>query len=266
MPSGVDNPIIPKEVTSLCRDWKEFIVETVPKHIMLSCDESCNLHCPSCRSGVKALDKTESDRLYDRLMKLVRPMLKDCTVLGALGTGELFASNAVSKFLKTISAKEFPQLELNITTNLQLLNEKKWEEFSNLLEIPKKMRISIDGASKETYEKNRLGGTWERLQKNLKYLCNLKQNGKAHIDWIGLNFVIQDNNYQEIPMFVNMAKKFNVDAVEFQRLGNWGTFSESEFEKKDVLNNNNPHYEAAIKILKEILKESSEIEIIQNIV
>lgn len=127
------------------------------------------------------------------------------------------------------------------------------------------MRISIDGASKKTYEKNRLGGTWERLQKNLKYLCNLKQNGKAHIDWIGLNFVIQDNNYQEIPMFVNMAKKFNMDAVEFQRLGNWGTFSESEFEKKDVLNNN-PHYEAAIKILKEILKESSEIEIIQNIV
>lgn len=266
MLSGIDNPIIPKKMASSYGDWKKFTVETAPKYIALSCDESCNLHCPSCRSEAKALDKTESDRLYDRLMKIVRPMLKGCKLLVALGSGDIFASSAVSRFLKTVNAQEFPQLKLDLITNLQLLDEKKWEEFSNLLEIPKKMRISVDGASKETYEENRRGGTWARLQKNLAYLCGLKENGEAYIDWIGLNFVVQANNYREIPMFVNMAKMFNVDAVEFQKLANWGTFSEREYKKRDVLNIDNPHYETVVKILQEVLKESSEIEIIQNII
>lgn len=266
MPGGDENPIIPKKMIPPCGYGEKFVVETAPKQITLSCDESCNLHCLSCRNVVKALDKTESDRLYDRLMKLIRPMLKDCELLGALGSGELFASNAVSRFLKTINAQEFPQLKLMLRTNLQLLDEKKWGEFSNFLAVPKKIFVSIDGASKEVYEKNRLGGVWEQLQKNLVYLCNLRKDLRAHVDYICLSFIVQDNNFWEMPAFVTMGEELGVDAVEFQKLGNWGTFSESEYKKKDVLDTDNPHYASAVKILQDILKGNCSIEIIQNII
>lgn len=269
MPLDEDNPIRPKEITDetfSCKEWKDFGIKTTPKYIMLSCDESCNLRCPSCRSHIKALRKEESDKLFDRLTKIVRPMLKDCELLGALGTGEIFASSAISRFLKTISATEFPRLNLILTTNLQMADEAKWNEFSNLLDIPKTMRISMDGASKETYEKNRLGGVWERLQENLAYLCKLRKDPDAHVDHICLNFVVQDNNYHEMKAFTAMAEELGVDAVEFQKLTNWGTYSEQEFIGKDVLNSNHPCHEVVINTLKELLEPSSrKIEIIQNI-
>ena len=153
-----------------------------------------------------------------------------------------------------------------LRTNLQLLDEKKWGEFSNLLAVPKKIFVSIDGASKEVYEKNRLGGVWEQLQKNLVYLCNLRKDLRAHVDYICLSFIVQDNNFWEMPAFVTMGEELGVDAVEFQKLGNWGTFSESEYKKKDVLDTDNPHYASAVKILQDILKGNCSVEIIQNII
>lgn len=264
---GEDIPIVLKGNFPSYKHWTECVVSTTPKYITLSCDESCNLHCPSCRSHVKALGKAESDMLYDRLIKIVRPMLKDCELLGALGTGELFASNTLSRFYKTLNAWEFPKLKLMIVTNLQLVNEEKWQEFSNLLKIPTKIWVSVDGASKETYEKNRLGGTWERLQDNLGYLCKLRKDSTTHIDWVTLNFVVQDNNYREMEDFVAMAEDLGADAVEFQKLGNWGTFSEEEYREKDVLDKTSPHNKAVMEILRRILEKGSDkIEIIQNII
>ena len=206
-----DNPIQPRNEYTCLKEWKDYVVEESPKYISLSCDETCNLHCPSCRSNVKALNREESERLYSKLMEVVRPMLANCQLLGALGSGELFASSAVSRFYKTLSAKEFPKLRLYIMTNLQLVDENKWEEFSNLLEIPKRIGVSIDGASKETYEINRAGGNWERLQKNLRNLLKLKKRPEAHIDYICLNFIVQKNNYHEIEKFVEMAQNMGGD-------------------------------------------------------
>ena len=128
------------------------------------------------------------------------------------------------------------------------------------------MKISIDAASKETYEKNRLGGTWERLLENLVYLCKLRNTPMAHVNWICLNFVVQSNNYLEMEDFVTMAENLGADAVEFQKLGNWGTFSEQEYREKDVLDSRNPHCKNAVEILQRILEKGSDkIDIIQNI-
>lgn len=267
MPLDEGNPIKKKQDETYPAEWKDYLVRSTPKNIMLSCDESCNLHCPSCRSGVKALSKEESDRLFNCLMEVVRPMLNNCELLSALGTGELFASRALSRFFQSLTACEFPKLTLNLTTNLQLLNEEKWNQFSNLWDFPKIMRISIDAASKETYEQNRLGGTWERLGENLVYLCKLRNTPQAHVNYICLNFVVQSNNYQEMEDFVTMAENLGVDAVEFQKLGNWGTFSEQEYLERNVLDSENPHYTAAMETLQRILEKAAtrNIEIIQNI-
>lgn len=79
-------------------------------------------------------------------------------MLTALASGEIFASSAVSRFLKTITVQEFPNLQLTIISNLQLADEKKWEEFSNLRYIPKTVKVSIDASCASTYEENRRGG------------------------------------------------------------------------------------------------------------
>lgn len=262
------NPVKPlsDKRGDLKKTWQDYTAEAMPKYIMLSCDESCNLQCPTCRSSVRVLEKRESERLYQRLMEVVRPALKDCELLGALGTGELFASSAVSRFLQTVCAEEFPKLSLILTTNLQLLDQKKWEEFPNLLGMPKTIRVSVDAATKEVYEENRCGGGWERLLKNLAYLCSLRKDPDAHVEYLCLNFVVQKNNYEEMEAFADMAERMGVDAVEFQRMGNWGTFTGDEYKKRDVFSVEHPDYKKAVSLLQKVMqRDGKKIEVIQNI-
>ena len=55
--------------------------------------------------------------------------------------------------------------------------------------------VSIDGASKETYEKLRLGGNWDKIRENLDCIAELKEK---HNFRFTLFFVVQKDNYHEM--------------------------------------------------------------------
>lgn len=266
---GIHQPVVLKKDAACLIQYEkteEYAVHHTPKYITLSCDETCNLRCPTCRSGSKVLGTQESEQLYQRLRKVITPMLKECRMFTALASGEIFASSAVSRFLKTITAQEFPNLKLTIITNLQLADAKKWEEFSNLRYIPKTVKVSIDAACAATYEENRRGGEWKRLMENLAYLCGLRRDPDWNADAVWLNFVIQKNNYREMEAFVQMAEAMGADGVDFQRLTNWGTFCEEEYLDRDVFQKEHKEYAAASGILKRLLEQGSgKLEIVQNI-
>jgi radical SAM protein with 4Fe4S-binding SPASM domain len=244
-------------------NYNECTLDYMPREISLSCDETCNLTCPSCRTKYKGLNKEKSDLLYERLMLTVRPMLKGCKHLSSLGSGDIFASSAISRFYKTLSVEELPQLKLLIITNAQLLNEEKWKEFSNLKGMKLDLVISVDAAEKETYEKIRRGGTWENLNNNLKFISRLREKGE--IQKLSFNFLVQNENYKQIEKFMLFAKAWNVDVIEFQKMANWGTFEDKSFVEQDVLNVKNEKYEQVCNILKDSIGKTHDIKIIQNI-
>lgn len=258
------NPIrLRKDYNFNYKNYEECILEDYPKAIILTCDETCNLTCVSCRTHLNVMNKEKSIELYNRLVNTIKPLLKDCELLGALSSGEFFASYAVSNFYKLLSHNEFPKLKLYIITNGQLLTQKKWEEFSNLEDIPLRLGISIDASRKETYEKLRKGASWEVLCDNLKYISELR--AKNIINSLYFNFVVQKENYKQMKEFIEFAKLYNVDTVEFQRLGNWGTFEQNLYIENDVFHINNKFYISARNILEEIINSESEVTIVQNI-
>lgn len=236
-------------------------LNTYPKIITLSCDESCNLYCTSCRNRRKVLSREESEKLYDTLVKKVLPLMKDCEHLSLLGSGDFFVSQASMKFVKHINHEKFPKLNLHLITNAQLFNEENWSKFDNLKGLPIKVDISIDGANKETYEKIRRGAKWDILLQNLKYIRSLRKKGE--IRSLRFNFVVQLDNYKEMNKFVELAEKFNADEVWFQRISNWGTISQEEFTQIDVFNCKNKFYKEASSLLREV-KQNSTIDILEN--
>lgn len=237
-------------------------METYPKIITLSCDESCNLYCTSCRNRRKILSKEESEKLYHTLVKKVLPLMKDCEHLSLLGSGDIFASNSCMKFLKHVTKEKFPKLNLHIITNAQLFTELNWSKLDNLEGIPIKLDISVDGATADTYEKIRRGAKWKILNENLKFISSLKVQGK--VKYIRLNFVVQLDNYAEIKKFIKFAEEKNVDAVWFQRIANWGTVPEAEFKRIDVLDKKNKHFEEAYSILVDVKNKASSIKVFEN--
>ena len=258
-------PIVPREESDKAASWKDCRVERTPQVISLSCDKTCNLHCPSCRTGVEALGKEESEKLYQTLERTVRPMLKGCKVFHSLGSGELFASAAVSRFYKTLSAKEFPDLTLSIITNMQLLTPAKWDEFKNLREFPLKLIVSVDAAKMETYERLRLGGKWERLVENLEFFREWRKRPDSKIVSLSLNFIVQEANFREIEGFCRFGQKMGADSIWFQRITNWGTYTDEEFGRADVCDASNPNCKAATDALKAVLAQDWPFAIVQNI-
>ena len=259
------DPIVERTEEDYVDNWKKCRVECSPHVIALSCDETCNLTCPTCRNAAKALGKAEAERLYERLESVIRPMLKDCEQLDALGSGDIFASYALTRFFKTLTADEFPNLKLKIVTNLQLLTLEKWNEMNNLWSIPMKLFVSVDAAEKETYEKNRRGGDWEVLCANLSFIREWRKRADNNIEFLCLNFVVQENNFRQIEDFVKFGEEYGADVVEFQKLGNWGTFSDKEFRKRNIVDPHNDLYREACKRLKEVMAQDWNVKIVQNI-
>lgn len=259
------NPIVERTEEDFAENWGKCRMDTLPRFITLTCDETCNLTCPTCRNAAKALRKEEAEQLYERLETVVRPMLRSCELLGALANGDLFASYALTKFYKTLSVEEFPKLKLYIITNLQLLTPQKWDEMSNLHKLPIRLGVSVDGADKVTYEKNRRGGGWEILCSNLAFIREWRKRADNKIEFLCLHFVIQENNFREIEEFVKFGEEYGADVVEFQRLGNWGTFSDEEFRCRNVLDINHVLYDEARQKLETAMAKEWKVKIVQNI-
>ena len=251
------------EIQALCGN--SFRMPKGPVDVTLSCDESCNLRCPTCRSKAKALTKEQAEKLYEALMKHVRPMLENCNRFSVLESGEVFASQAVGKFVQSISHADYPKLRMSITTNLQLLDEKKWEDFENLKKIPLDFLVSVDGACKETYEKNRVGAKWERLLHNLELLRKMRAEHETVGHSLCLNMVVQQNNYREIGAFLAFAAKEGADSVMLQRLTNWGTFDDKEFLQRDVSAPSHPEHKAFMEILRNAICQKQDVRVVQNI-
>ncbi len=96
--------------------------------------------------------------------------------------------------------------------------------------------VSVDAATKETYELTRSGGNWDKLIENLRYVGILTRRGG--IKKFELNFVIQQINVTEVGDFVRLGNELGATKVNFTAIYNVGTYSKDEFEKVGILNEN----------------------------
>jgi hypothetical protein len=78
------------------------------------------------------------------------------------------------------------------------------------------------------------------LLRNLEFIASLR--GEGPLTWLGINMVVQENNFAEMPDFVRLGKRFGVDTVYFHRLVNWGTFSPEEYAGRAVHEPSQPRH------------------------
>ena len=98
--------------------------------------------------------------------------------------------------------------------------------------------MSIDGASKETYEKLRLGGKWEKLLEGLACISKLRQQ---HDFRFILHFVVQKQNYHEMEDIIDLGRQYGADRVWLNRITDWQTFT--DFGAHDVVSPEHPEHD-----------------------
>jgi hypothetical protein len=220
-----------------------------PQELDLSYDRTCNLACPSCRTGIIGVPDDEPD-VYSRARdRVILPLLKKLD--GALyisGGGEAFASKHCRSILAVLNRRDYPGLYLHLITNAQLLTPQKWRDFPDLPEMVGTLSVSLDAAKAGTYEKLRRPGKWSPLMNNLELIARMRRSGEIRDFWI--NFVVQKDNYREMLDFVELGARLGVDQIWFQKVTNYGAYDEATFADIDVTSPRHPEHAELLEVLR----------------
>lgn len=248
----VSNKFIPRDQFETSR-----LATPEPRTITFGWDPSCNLQCPSCRLNFvnyKGELRDKVDVTIDNVSDTIGKYIENITLCGA---GDPFFSKSYVNFMKNFDSSKFPKLKkIHIHTNANLWTPKLWKQIKKVHKYISSCEISIDAATKDTYEnKVRLRGDWDLLQSNLQFISKIPS-----INVMRFSFVVQQKNYTEMRMFYEMItnlmrgknKKYE---IYFNAITDWGAYPTKElFEQEEIHNPNHPEYEEFVKELKKVTR------------
>lgn len=247
--SGTSSTLLPKEGFNASKLFKP----EGPEKLKVVFDSACNLACPSCRVDFIKNESwiyAKSTRTLDLIKKYYKNTLKE---LQMSGYGDPFFSDALFEFLQTYESDWFPNLEkIHLHTNGLLWNERNWNKIAKSHPYISSAEISIDAATKETYEIVRKGGNWDLLIKNLNFINTLDQ-----IKDLTISFVVQKQNYKEMTDFYKLItdifKNKRKLALQYYRILDWGVLKPEEFEDAAVWNSNHKDYDNYLIYANELI-------------
>ncbi len=202
------------------KDFDEKFIKnpSYPKIVNLSYVKTCNLRCRTCRDDL-CIETKKDTANYNKITDKVVDICKKAEFIYLDGSGEVFVSNHLKNIVKKISELN-SNIEFFIQTNGLLCDEKNIKDFFGEDIKVKYIDVSINAGTKRTYKKITRGGNWKKLQNNLKYLSELKTQGK--IKSLSLSFVFHSLNFKEMPKAVEIAQKYGID-VHFSMFRNWNS-------------------------------------------
>lgn len=234
-------------------DQKKLVADA-PTIIDFSHDRSCNLACPSCRTDKILLTeggefktvKSHHDQLVDAYFS--EPTDRKFAIK-VTGSGDPFASKIYREFLFGLNGADFPNLTVNLQTNGVMFTEKNWQNIHKIHRNLGFILVSCDAATPETYSPIRKGGDWDLLMKNLAHLGARRAEGC--FNHYRMDFVVQAENFHEMPAFVDLAKKMGVDMVYFMLVRNWGTWPKEVYETKCIWKKTHPKFDTFMETLRD---------------
>ncbi len=187
-----------------------------PTQVILETTNSCNLNCPYCMVGMQNELVSKHGNAAHNLMtrpvgfmteetfQVIRKELKQFGIrkIYLHFQGEPFLNKLTPGFAQILKEDGF---EVGVFTNGQAFNDRNIKELTKAgVDL---IRFSVDGASEETYQQNRVGGTFNKVYENLKKVADAHRGKKTRIEW---QFLALRNNEHEIDNAKSMANKIGV--------------------------------------------------------
>jgi len=147
---------------------------------------------------------------------LFEKIIRECREIGVEGVafhtvGEPFMHKELGEHLRIACENN---VRVSLSTNGQILTP---QHIESLIKFPPHLiRYSIDGATKDTYEKIRLGGKFERLMTNLEAMRHAIEKAGVDIP-VRICSVILEENIHELLLFFDVFKEFvhDSDSIHF---------------------------------------------------
>jgi len=182
------------------------------KTIFFNVINVCNIKCYHCCAGCdhKGLGNISfRKKQFFKIINTIKNAHLDS--IGFDGTGEifLFYKDLVS-LLKTLTPNDTK--DIRFLTNGTLLNEDRLKELYQISKdtgINYRFGLSVDGLTKETYEKIRVGANFEHTIDIIDSIKNIFNNPPEII------FTIKKYNIQEVPFAKDFFIQLGCSYIEF---------------------------------------------------
>lgn len=185
---------------------------------------ACNHRCPNCTFGdFKDMAVALSDTILDKIIEEApRIGFKGMIISGG---GEPSLDKRLGRFVRDVSRTG---IDVTLTTNGQFIDR----HFEGLMHNLKRMRLSIDSASYETFRQTHgiEKDAFDKIIDNLKKAVRYKKEKRLPID-IGVSFLICDENIHEINQAIDFYKKIGVNFLHFKPMQLWDKRTKAYYHK-----------------------------------
>jgi MoaA/NifB/PqqE/SkfB family radical SAM enzyme len=233
----------------------QLLVTQIPKNIIFDFDHTCNFKCPSCRTELINYNKhfivrKNNNRIAEKIKTEIIDRIGDQPVEIRWAGGEPFISDVYLDLFDYIIKSGKNNIKHIIQTNGSYLKNKQ-ELVERFVPHLKELRISFDAASAETYSKIRINGQWNILLENARWIAGFIKEHNPRVE-LTADFVVQKENYKEIPEFTTLCNSLGIYKINYQRMWNWNTWPLEEFKERNVYDPSHPDYPEVVKLLKQV--------------
>lgn len=236
-----------------------------PRLVYFNFDQSCNLKCPTCRTGAISNKDTANGPAQTLIESIERQLSPYVETLVITGSGDAFYTNTFREYLHNFDKNKYPKLkDIFLNTNGILWTPKMWEYVKAAHPYIKGTEWSVDAATKYTYENiTRLNGKWDRLMENMDFVAT-----QPNVKNLTFSFVVQEANYLEMVPFVELImSKFKTKelldvagpdeqsaSIMFRSLQHWGHQTKNWIKKRDIANPDHPKHKLLLEEIKKVHK------------
>ncbi len=188
-------------------------VRARPLRIHLEVNDFCNLKCPHCPRENPDIPKNTGHIPIEAIRNLV-PWFRDATYVGLAGNGEPFLHPDIMEILRIVtSAGATPSVISNATL---------WKKLGMVNQLaglgPMLLNVSIDGGTKQTFEKWRLRAGFEEVRANLRELNEAKRRTNAPFPVVNFISCLMKDTIGEVEQIVDLAAEAGANVVIFQNM------------------------------------------------
>ncbi|MGB5529313.1 MAG: radical SAM protein [Ignavibacteriaceae bacterium] len=173
----------------------------------------CNLQCPECPSGLGSLTRPLGLLKTDDFKKLIDEISCTGFYIQLFFQGEPYINKNLPEMIRYAQTKN---VYVSISTNGHFVNEKNVELV--LDNSPDKLIFSVDGLDEESYQKYRVGGSFEQADAGLRSLINRKKERGSKKPFIEFQFIVMKQNEHQMEDIRKYCREVGVDKLVFKTM------------------------------------------------
>lgn len=187
-------------------------VPGLPPVMMIEVSSACDMRCPMCPATLHPSGRRTGLMDVELYRAIMDEVGRDLAVMTPWNFGEPLLHPRLPEMIEIAKAKG---VLVGLNTNALSLDRDRADAL--IRSGVDSVALSIDGATRETYERFRGEGNFERVCANAAQFVERRRALRSPTPLITLQFIVMRENEHEVPAIQRLAEKWGVDKVALKR-------------------------------------------------